>query len=192
MKVPSTLARPSSATVRQTTPEKSDRPSSAATQQKQQQQQPNDDQHHFLTFNTRDTPDDLRATRQRIDKHRYHPSLDSYPPRPQTCPVRPTESLKPPTPQNELEQTSNSSPKTEAWIINDDKPNYLPDNDTSSSILIQMVDCDGLPTEYVDALDTANHAQEEYLRNLKMNVERRPENVIYRLPDNNTDSFVSQ
>ncbi len=67
----------------------------------------------------------------------------------------------------------------------------IPDHE-SSSILIQMVDCDGLPNEYVDAVETANIAQEEYQRNLKMNGERRPDNFVYRLPENKTDSYVSQ
>lgn len=191
LRIPSTLARPSSASVRQTTPEKIDRPSSASTQRQQKQQQ-NNDQHHFLTFNTRDTPDDLRVIRNRIDKHRYNPSLDNYPPRPQTCPVRTNETPKPPTPQNfETEQTSNSSPKNDVWIVDEEKRSSAPDYE-SSSIMIQMVDCDGLPNEYVDALETANIAQEEYQRNLKMNVERRPDNVVYHLPENKTDLFVSQ
>jgi hypothetical protein len=119
--------------------------------------------------------------------------LDNYPPRPQTCPVRTTENVKPVTPQEfGNEQFSSQSLKNDAWgVVDDDRKSTIPDNE-SSSILIQMVDCDGLPNEYVDALETANIAQEEYLRSLKMNGERRPENPIYRLPDNKNDSFVSQ
>ncbi len=187
---PSTLTRPVSASVRQRTPQSIDRPSSASTQQKQQT---NDDQHDFLTYHTRDTPDELRATRYRIDKQRYHQSLDNYPPRPQTCPVRTNETVKPVTPQESgNEQFSSQSFKNDVWIVDEEKKSPMSDYE-SSSILIQMVDCDGLPTEYVDALETANAAQEEYQRSLKMNGERRrPESTAYRLPENKNESFVSQ
>jgi hypothetical protein len=127
-----------------------------------------------------------------MDKYRYNPSLDNYPPRPQTCPVRTSENPKPVTPQDsENEQLSRQSPKTDVWIVDEEKKSPVPDNE-SSSIVIQIVDCDGLPNEYIDALETSNIAQEEYQRSLKMNGERRPENLVYRLSDNKNDSFVSQ
>lgn len=189
LKIPSTLARPSSAATRKQTPETIDRPSSASIQHSRKTSNTNDE-HHFLSYNIRDTPDDLRATRYRIDKHRYHPSLDSYPPRPQTCPIRPSDTPKPFTPEETTIQPV-SSTKTEAWTTEEEKKSTAPDYE-SSSILIQLVDCDGLPNEYVEALDTANHAQEEYQRNLKFNAERRPENVVYRLPENTNQSYVSQ
>jgi hypothetical protein len=195
LRIPSTLARPSSASVTPQTPQTMARPSSASTQS-QQKQQTNDDQHNFLTYHTRETPEDLRATRYRIDKHRYNPSLDNYPPRPQTCPVRRNENLKPVTPQEiGNEQLSSQSLRSDAWIVDEEKPPIItttvPDNE-SSSIVVQMVDCDGLPNEYVEALEISNVAQEEYQRSLKMNGERRPENFVYRLPENKNDSFVSQ
>jgi len=193
LRVSSTLARPLSASAQQQTPQPIDRPSSASIQQQQQQkQQTNNDQHNFLTIQTRDTPDDLRATRYRIDKHRYNPSLDNYPPRPQTCPVRTSENPKSVTPQDSgTEQSARQSPKNDVWIVDEEKKSPVPDNE-SSSVVIQMVDCDGLPNEYVEALETSNIAQEEYQRSLKLNGERRPESLIYRLPDNKNDSFVSQ
>lgn len=188
LKIPSTLARPSSAATRKQTPEIIDRPSSASTQEAQKSSNINDE-HHFLSFNLRDTPDDLRAARHRVDKHRYHPSLDSYPPRPQTCPIRSTETPKPPTPEETL--TVIPVPRSEAWINEEEKKSSAHDYE-SSSMLIQIVDCDGLPNEYVEALETANHAQEEYQRNGKFNVDRRGENLVYRLPENTTQSHVSQ
>lgn len=187
LKIPSTLARPSSAATQKQTPETIDRPSSASIQRSQKSANANDE-HHFLSYHTRDTPDELRATRYRIDRHRYHPSLDNYPPRPQTCPIRPSETPKPLTPE---ETQPVPSPKTEAWITEEEKKSNAPDYE-SSSILIQLVDCDGLPNEYVEALETANQAQEEYQRNHKFNVDRRPENVVYRLPENINQSYVSQ
>ncbi|CAF1227139.1 unnamed protein product [Rotaria sordida] len=197
LKIPSTLGRPSSASnvsiqqqqqQQQQTPQSNNRPLSASTQI-QHKQQTNDDQHHFLTFNTRDTPDDLRATRYRIDKHRYNPSLDSYPPRPKTCPVRVHDTPKPITPK-ESENEQIQPMKNDVWIVEEEKPSNTLDVE-SPSILIQMVDCDGLPNEYVEALETANAAQETYLRNLKMNAERRPDNSVYRLSENKNDSLVT-
>lgn len=188
LKIPSTLARPSSASSRKQTPDIIDRPSSASTQRAQKSSNINDE-HHFLSFNLRDTPDDLRAARHRVDKHRYNPSLDTYPPRPQTCPIRSNETPKPPTPEET--QTFVPIPKSEAWTNENDQKSTVPDYE-SSSMLIQIVDCDGLPNEYVEALETANHAQEEYQRNGKFNADRRGENLVYRLPENTTQSHVSQ
>ncbi|CAF1127005.1 unnamed protein product [Rotaria sp. Silwood1] len=201
LKISSTLARPLSASnvsseqqqqQQQQTPQPIIRPTSASTQI-QHKQQTNDDQHHFLTFRLSETPDDLRARRYRIDKHRYNPSIDNYPPRPKTCPVRVHDTPKPITPK-EFENEQIQQPKNDVWIVEEDKTSNAP-NVESSSILIQMVDCDGLPNEYVEALETANAAQEEYLRNLKMNVERRPENPVYRLsamsPENKNDALVT-
>jgi hypothetical protein len=202
LRVPSTLTRPSSASnasvrPQQETPPSIDRPSTASNQRQHKQQ--DDDPHNFLTFHTRETPEDLRATRYRIDKHRYNSSLDTYPPRPQTCPVRTNDVPKPSTPQEfedeQLPPLPPPPPKNDAWTVDEERKTTVPDNE-SSSILIQMVDCDGLPNEYVDALETSNAAQEEYQRNFKMYTERRPDNPVYRpqsmLPDNKSDSFVSQ
>jgi hypothetical protein len=191
LRIPSTNARPSSASPQKQTHESFARPFSAAVQG-QQKQSIDEDQHNFLTYQTRETPEELRATRYRMDKNRYNPSLDNYPPRPQTCPARPRESIKPVTPEEPgNEQISIPLPKNDAWIVDEERKSTIPDHE-SSSILIQMVDCDGLPNEYVDALETANIAQEEYQRNLKVNGERRPDNFVYRLPENKIDSYVSQ
>ncbi|CAF2704610.1 unnamed protein product [Rotaria sp. Silwood2] len=200
LKIPSTLARPSSASnvsvQQQQTPQPTIRPLSASTQI-QHKKQTNDDQHHFITYHPPETPDDLRAIRYRLDKHRYNSSIDNYPPRPKTCPVRVHDTPKPITPKesdNEQIQVQVQTPKNDIWIVEEDKPSNALDVE-SPSILIQMVDCDGLPNEYVEALETANVAQEEYLRSLKMDVERRPENPVYRLPsmlpENKSDSIVT-
>jgi hypothetical protein len=191
LRISSTLARPSSASSQKQTPQLDARPSSAAVQGQREKQ--SDDQHNFLTYHTRETPEDLRATRYRIDKHRYHPSLDSYPPRPQTCPARPpNETVKNVTPEDSRnEPFLTSSSKNDAWVFDEERKSAAPDQE-SSSFLIQMVDCDGLPNDYVDALETANLAQEEYQRSLKMNGERKPDNYVYRLPENKNDSYVSQ
>jgi hypothetical protein len=192
LRIPSTDARPSSASPQKQPPQLNVRPLSAAVQGQQQKQSTNEDQHNFLTYHTRVTPEELRATRYRIDKHRYNPSLDNYPPRPQTCPARPSERLKPVTPEESgNEQIFIPTLKNDAWIVDEERKSTVPEQE-SSSILIQMVDCDGLPNEYVDALETANIAQEEYQRNLKMNGERKPDNFVYRLPENKNDSYVSQ
>ncbi|CAF2139808.1 unnamed protein product [Rotaria magnacalcarata] len=202
LRLPSTLlTRPSSASnasVQQKppTPPTATRPSSASTQiERKQQTNNNDDQHNFLTFHTSATPDDLRLARQRLDKHRYNASLDNYPPRPKTCPVNTHENPKPVTPkQYENEQLPVQTPKNEAWIVDDEKASNAPDYE-SSSVIIQMVDCDGLPNEYYEALETANIAQEEYLRNFKKDAERRPQTAVYRLPtalpEHRNDSLVA-
>ncbi len=130
LRVPSTLARPLSASAQQQTLQQSDRPSSALIQH-QEKQQTNNDQHNFLTIQTRETPDDLRATRYRLDKHRYNPSLDNYPPRPQTCPVRTRENPKSVTPQDSgNEQLSIQSPKNDVWIVDEEKKSPVPDNES--------------------------------------------------------------
>ena len=166
------------------------RPESASSQKASKK---NDDQHNFLTFERRDTPEDLRAARHRLDKHRYHPSLDSYPPRPQTCPVRTTGTTNDvqnadATGDEEQDAFPPEKRVTEAWT-NEANPF---EQESTSSIVVQMVDCEGLPPEYADALETANAAQEEYQRNLKTLTERRLDSAVYRLPAMSPDSLVSQ
>ena len=179
LKYSSTLGRPVSASnppVQESSDEPSDqRPTSASSQKT--------NEHNFLTFDRRDTPDELRAARHRLDKHRYHPSLDNHPSRPQTCPVRTT--------TNEVieEQIVPINKHGDAWTVESSHPF---EQESTSSIIVQMVDCDGLPPEYADALETANAAQEEYQRNLKMTSERRMEPTVYRLPAMSPDSVVSQ
>ena len=171
--------------------EASSRPSSASSQKPS-----NDDQHQFLTFERRETPEDLRAARYRLDKHRYHPSLDTYPARPQTSPARSHEQAKPVTPPEQDEGQPSFATRTDAWVADDEEAGVPLDQDSAPSIVVQLVDCDGLPPEYADALETANAAQEEYQRNLKMTTDRRLDSPAYRLPsmfvDNQTDSVVSQ
>lgn len=187
LKIPLTLARPSSASSasaeqKPPTPATSlTRPSSASTPIERKKEINNDDQQNFLTCPTRETPDDLRAMRYRLDKHRYNATLDNYPPRPKTCPVNVSTNQKPITPKPIENQVK--TPKNDVWTVEDEKPSNLPDyeSQSSSSLLIQVVDCDGLPNEYYEALEIANAAQEEYLRNLKKEPERRPENPVYRI-----------
>ncbi|CAF4690466.1 unnamed protein product, partial [Rotaria magnacalcarata] len=63
-----------------------------------------------------------------------------------------------------------------------------------STIMLQPVDVDSYPNDYVEAVEAANRAQEEYFRNLNTNDEKKPENCVYRLPamptDYKNDSFV--
>jgi len=106
--------------------------------------------------------------------------LDNYPPRPQTCPVRTNETIKPTTPEE-------ATVKTDIWIPTDDEKKSLVSDIDTGSFVIQMVDCDGLPNEYVEALETSNLAQEEYLKNL----DRRNEHILYRLPETTNSSLVS-
>ena len=166
------------------------RPTSASSQKASKK---NDDQHNFLTFERRETPDDLRAARHRLDKHRYHPSLDNYSARPQTCPVRTTGTTNDvhnadTTVDEEQEAFPGERRVGEAWVV---EANPF-EQESTSSIVVQMVDCDGLPPEYADALETANAAQEEYQRNAKMLTERRLDSAAYRLPAMSPDSLVSQ
>lgn len=192
----STLGRPSSASnpsASQPTDQNqaSNRPTSASSQKASA-----DDQHQFLNFERRETPEDLRAARYRLDKHRYNTSLDTYPPRPQTCPVRTQEQAKPVTPPDQDESEMYFGTKTDVWVAEDEERSVPLDQEPASSIVVQLVDCDGLPPEYADALETANAAQEEYQRNLRMTSDRRLDSPAYRLPsmfvDNQTDSVVSQ
>lgn len=203
-KVPTTLAnRPSSASNPISAPQDlhansyasmDTRPSSASSQKASKK---NDDQHNFLTFERRDTPDELRAARQRLDKHRYHPSLDNYPSRPQTCPVRTITTTTNdvsnvnPTGNTTLDEEREDIPVEkhigDAWTV---EANPF-EQESTSSIVVQMVDCEGLPPEYADALETASAAQEEYQRNLKMMTERRLDSTVYRLPAMSPDSLTA-
>lgn len=181
-KVPSTLARTSATSNpsenAEAAPTAADtRPSSASSQKTTK----NEDQHNFLSFERRDTPDELRAARHRLDKHRYNPSLDSYPTRPKTCPVRPTTETTATAVTEEQEKQVN-----EVWT----EENNPFEQDSTPSIVVQMVDCDGLPPEYAEALETANAAQEEYLKSLNMTSERRLDSAVYRLPAMTPDSVV--
>ncbi|CAF1484672.1 unnamed protein product [Adineta ricciae] len=184
LNIPSTLARPSTAsnpsTEKQQTAQPINRPSSASAPQTK----PADDQHRFLSFEKRETPDDLRAARYRLDKHRYNVSIDNYPPRPQTCPERRYDSPKPITPPTwKIESPSSQPPKADVWVVDDEcKPATPASRPSSSSKYIQIVNCDNVPSEYATALEISNAAQKEYERNLKINAGRKPDNVAYRLP----------
>jgi hypothetical protein len=189
LNVPSTLARPSTASnalvQQQETVQPVTRPATASAQH---QKQANDDQHHFLTFEKRETPDDLRAARSRIDKYRYNPSLDNYPRRPQTCPDRTDDIPK----ESENESLLSQPSKPDVWIVDEEKKTTLPNTES----FVQVVNCDNLPSEYATALEISNAAQNEYEKNLRMNAGRRPDNIVYRLPamlpDNRNVSLVSQ
>lgn len=145
------------------------------------------DQRHFLDFNLPRTPDDLRAARQRIAKYRYNPSLDNHSLRPQTAPMQNNENdqASPPS-SNETDP-----PKEDAWTNEEETKT---NDQEGSTILVQLIDCDGMPNEYVQALDTANAAQEDYLKTLKFNNERRANSTTFRSPsapnETKTESLV--
>ncbi|CAF0951670.1 unnamed protein product [Rotaria sordida] len=201
LKIPSTLVRPTSATnLSSERQQKTCLPiqrSESSVLQRQQRQSV--EQQHFLDFNLPETPNELRAARHRLEKHRYNSSIDNYPPRPQTCPAHTNVIVKPLTPPITVESKDEQLPpiqttqiKDDAWI--NDEENKLEGNETSS-IMIQPIDVDGLPNEYVEALETAYIAQEEYLKSLKINSEKTPDNFVYRLPsvsfDNKNESFIA-
>jgi len=147
------------------------------------------DQRHFLDFNLPETPDDLRAARQRIDKHRYNPSLDGFPQRPQTCPDRLSELVtKSKTPAVILEQTqieekfSTNEQETTAPTTSDENAENSTSDDENATVVIQPLNTEGVPSEYVEALETANVVQEEYMKLLKQNAEKKSEQFVYRLP----------
>lgn len=190
LNIPTTLARPASASNAPRETQPTVRPMSAS------QAKPSDDQHHFLTFEKRETPDDLRAARHRLDKYRYHPSLDNYPPRPQTCPERRRDSPKPPTPPvPSNQQCPVTPPKSDVWVVENSRPTSASIQRPSTSY-VQVVNCDNLPNEYATALEISNAAQNEYEKNVKRNGGRTLDNFVYRLParlpDSKSVSFVSQ
>ena len=156
------------------------------------------DQRHMFDFNLPQTPDELRASRQRLEKHRYNPALDNYPPRPKTCPVRSDDSPKLSTPPHASPSQEEQSPPTETSPVeNNDLPteeNKFNEHETSTSP-IQTIDTDDVPTEYADAVQTANIAQEEYLKAIRANQEKRVDQSVYRLPsmptENQSESAVS-
>lgn len=66
----------------------------------------------------------------------------------------------------------------------------------SPPVLVQILDMDGLPTEYAEAVQAANAAQDEYMKELKQHGEKKLEHFVYRLParstEHKTDAFVSR
>ena len=138
LKISSTLGRPPPAVQPEDQPEPVTRPATAVPETQQV-----DDSSPMLHVEKRTTPDDLRAARHRLDKHRYHSALDNYPPRPQTSFVR----------RSDVDEQ--------------------PEDEPSSSVIIQTIDCDGLPPEYANALETANAAFDEYEKQRLKNVPRR-------------------
>lgn len=166
------------------------RPTSASSQK---QQTNADDQHRFFDFERRQTPDALRAARYRLDKHRYNPSLDQLPIRPKTAPVvEPSNNENAENQQIISEQTTEieANPiKTDAWANENDEQ-------SQTSFTVQVVDCDGLPPEYAEALKTAAVAQEEYQRTIKSATGRNSDrsSPVVRPPpiENQIDSVVSQ
>lgn len=151
------------------------------------------DHRHMFDFNLPQTPDELRASRHRLEKHRYNPALDNYPTRPKTCPVRSDDSPKPPqAAQSPDEQAPPPPPPTEiSPVENPDLPTTeenKPNEHETSTSSIQMVDIEGAPTEYVDAVQTANIAQEEYLKAIRSKQEKRNDYFGYRLTSMPTDS----
>lgn len=195
LKVPSALLRSAS------TVNGSVEPSEVPVAPRESQQSA--DQRHFMDFNLPETPNELRAARHRLEKHRYNSSLDNYPTRPQTCPERTNEIVKPPTPPTTAPQSDNqqlppiqpTSTNDDVWTNEEQEETKPTENETSSSMM-QMVDCDGLPNDYVEALEIASMAQEEFYKNLKSNPDKKPENTVYRLPsmstENHNESFVSE
>ncbi|CAF3083261.1 unnamed protein product [Rotaria socialis] len=216
LKIPSTLARPTSE-------------SNLSAEQQQQQQQPSQqlqrsessvtqrshqqnaaEQRHLFDFNLPQTPADLRAARNRIDKHRYNPSLDNFPIRPQTCPIQSHDTPKPITPLVVVETKDEQLPpietepvKDDAWTNNNNNNDNNNNNNEEpktdehemSTIMLQPVDVDSYPNDYVEAVEAANRAQEQYFRNFNTNDEKKPENCVYRLPamptDYKNDSFIA-
>ena len=191
LKAPAILSRAKSALYAsmddaRTTPQIMERIESASLSPSPQKSK-SPDQRHFLDFNLPDTPDELRAARHRIEKHRYNPSLDNYPQRPQTCPVRIPELVKPVTPtvvpQTDVETTCS----TNELLSIENEENPTSDEETPT-VMIQLLNTDGVPSEYVEALETANAVQEEYIKVLKQNAEKKSEQFVYRLPAMTTDT----
>ena len=149
-------------------------------------QQKSADGRHMFDFSLPQTPDELRASRHRLEKHRYNPALDNYPQRPKTCPVRSQDIPKPATPPDASQSQEEKLPTTETQpqSVNEDLPvgENKPTEHEASTLSIQMIDIDGLPTEYAEAVQTANIAEEEYLKTIQNNQEKRSDQYVYRLP----------
>jgi len=150
------------------------------------------DRRHFLDLNLPDTPPELRAARHRLEKHRYHPSLDNYPPRPQANLEDTDDFSKPIVSESEDEQLPSNQTKDDA--LDTDEENKTTDNEPSSA-MVQTDDNDDLSNEYIEAVEISDEAQKEYLKNLKLYGEKRADNSVYRIPstapENKHESFVS-
>lgn len=149
------------------------------------QKQKSAEQRHFLDFNLPQTPDDLRAARHRIEKHRYNPSLDNYPPRASTTFTSWNEETSKPVTVNQTETESLPVATTTTVTDNQQTTNEQDQNDEQQNQTenpVVPIDADHLPKTYVEALETANVAEERYLKESKERSEKPTEVIVYRLP----------
>ncbi|CAF1018408.1 unnamed protein product [Didymodactylos carnosus] len=136
-------------------------------------------EHNFLSYIANETPLELRTSRYRLRKERYNPSLDNFPSsevkeaftrdqRPHTVPVSVQRQR-----EDELEkkQTDDESTNSQVWTTMPSSNSSVVqqqengDQNSSDTVYVQVVDCDGLPNEYIDALETASDAQEHHETN---------------------------
>ncbi|CAF1337479.1 unnamed protein product [Adineta steineri] len=149
-----------------------------------ERRQKNRDPRHLLDCDIPDTPQELRAARHRIEKHRYHQSLDNFPPQQQTYRENIDDYSKPSVVseyEDEQLQHNQTTLTNDGTEVNDEE-NEAPVNESSSGVL-QTADGDEFPGDYVDPSEASEEAYDEYVRNLKANDEKRSENnTLYRLP----------
>lgn len=160
-----------------------------STKSTRSQKQRSAEQRHFLDFNLPETPDELRAARHRVDKYRYNPSLDNYPTRAPstiisvneenttalTTTTEPVGTVN----QNEIEPVTTAASNQET-STNEDQQKENEENPSSTVVI--PINTDHLPKSYVQALETANVAEEKYLRGSKENSTQPSEVIVYRLP----------
>jgi hypothetical protein len=156
------------------------------------------DERHFLDFHLPETPNDLRAARYRIDSHRYHSSLDNYPPQPQTSPREMHEVFK--ALQTNVDTNTDSKPTIASTSLNHasfkDNENTKTSDNECTSTTVHPLDIVGLPSEYTQVLTTGHATQEEYLNDGHNRSDEQDGNTyVYRLPvlsnDEKTSSIVS-
>ncbi|CAF1468298.1 unnamed protein product, partial [Didymodactylos carnosus] len=167
-------------------PPASERPLSASNHMQvneaNQQQRPSSAsqpvERHFLTYIPSETPLELRTARYRLRKERYNPSLDNFPTpevkeaftrelRPHTAPVSLQRQRQEELEKKKIDDENNNNNNSQVWTnesssnssILQQQENGDQNNDT---VYVQIVNCDGLPNEYVDALETASIAVEQY------------------------------
>ncbi|UJR36726.1 hypothetical protein I4U23_029442 [Adineta vaga] len=190
-KVPSTLSRAASASYasgeqHQSASQTNEQSGSKVPRRRKKQA---DDGGHFLQFNLPPTPPELRAARHRLEKYRYHQSLDNYPPRSENNQDNDQDdySRQANASQYEDEQSPpNQTDSTKEESGDPEDENRIADYE-QSTMMGQPNDGENYPEEYIEALEISDAANEEYYKNCKPDCDKRSERSYYRIPPVSSD-----
>ncbi|CAF1325926.1 unnamed protein product [Adineta ricciae] len=188
-KIPQTLSRGTSASYAYAEQQPSSSNDQSGSNVPHRRKKQVNDRGHFLEFNIPPTPPELRAARHRLEKHRYHQSLDNYPPHLEVNPDNEQEEYVKPSdaPQYDEEQASQNQPPSTNEESGDAGDENRAADYEQSTLIEQTNNNEDLPEEYIEALDISDAAQEEYYKNCKPYCEKRSDQSYYRIPPISSD-----